>query len=249
MTELVIGQRHIPYRLVRSPAVKKLKLSMTMDEFCITAPAKVDDADIHQALKQKHKWIIENYAALQEKYTQTHKIARFRTGAKLPYWGRATKLRTQLADVGEPVVAYKNGFYVGHPNYPTSQVHDARIEAALHGYLRGRFATEAQSLARKYGKTLEVTPKSVRVTQMIKRWGSCTATGIVSLDWRLVYAPKRVAAYVVAHEMAHLRVNNHSRQFWNLLKQAYGTCQQEHDWLMAHEHLLGYKKIALSSSG
>lgn len=243
--EIVIGSRHIPYRLVKSAQAIKLTLQMTMDEFQVTAPERATLSDVQLALKKKHKWIIENYAALQEKYEQTHKIARFRTGAKLPYWGRLSQLRTQLADVDTPVVTYKNGFYVEHPNYSSSEQHDDAIEAALHVYLKQRFTTEAQSFIRKYSEQLSVEPKSVRVIDMVKRWGSCTEAGNVSLDWRLVYAPKRVAAYVVAHELAHLKVHNHSRKFWNLLSSIYGGYQREHDWLQKNEHLLGYKRLFL----
>ena len=246
-TDIVIGQRRIPYRLVRSDSARKLKLSMTMDEFRVTAPVKACDSEIQQALSQKHKWIIENYAALQEKYEQTHKIARFRTGAKLPYWGRLSQLRTQLADVDTAAVAYKNGFYVEHPNYSSSEQHDDAIEAALHIYLRQRFTAEAQSVIRKYSEQLGIEPKSVRITEMAKRWGSCTKAGNVSLDWRLVYAPKRVAAYVVAHELAHLKVSNHSRKFWKLLSSVFGDHQREHLWLQKNEHLLGYTRLLVES--
>ena len=244
--DIVIGRRRIPYRLVRSGTARKLKLSMTMDEFRVTAPSKARNDDIQQALSKKHKWIIESYAALQQKYEQTHKIARFRTGAKLPYWGRLSQLKTQLADVDAPRVTYRNAFLVVHPNYGSSKQHDDAIEAALHAHLKQRFTAEAQSLADRYCECLNVRHRSLRVTAMGKRWGSCTPAGNVSLDWRLVYAPKRVAAYVVAHELAHLKVNNHSSKFWNLLSSVYGEHQREHDWLMKNEHLLGYKRLMLS---
>ncbi len=243
--DIVIGQRRIPYRLVRLDSARKIKLSMTMDEFRVTAPVKACDSEIQQALSQKHKWIIENYAALQEKYEQTHKIARFRTGAKLPYWGRLSQLRTQLTDVDAPSVAYKNGFCVEHPNYSSSAQHDDAIEAALHAYLKRRFTSEALSFARKYSEQLGVECQSLRVTEMANRWGSCTEVGNVSLDWRLVYAPKRVAAYVVAHELAHLKVSNHSRKFWNLLSSVYGEHQREQHWLERNEHLLCYRRIPI----
>ena len=247
MAEIVIGRHHIPYRLVRSPAAKNLKLLMTMDEFRVTAPEGTCGAEIRQALAQKHQWIMETYAALQEKYEQAHKIARFRSGAKLPYWGRLAHLRTQLADVETPLVSYKNGFHVAHPNYATSAEHDTAVETALHGYLKQKFASEIQIFARKYSKVLEVVPRSLRVTEMRQRWGSCTDAGAVSLDWRLVYAPKRVAAYVVAHELAHLKVNNHSKKFWSLLRSTYGEHQQEHEWLQKNEYLLGYRKVPIGS--
>jgi predicted metal-dependent hydrolase len=81
---------------------------------------------------------------------------------------------------------------------------------------------------------------------MSRRWGSCTDSGNVSLDWRLVYAPKRVAAYVVAHELTHLKIKNHGRQFWKLLQAVYGEHTREHEWLQKNEHLLGYTAVRLT---
>ena len=62
-----------------------------------------------------------------------------------------------------------------------------------------------------------------------------------------MYAPKRVAAYyVVAHELAHLKINNHSSRYWRLLSSVYGEYEREHEWLAKNEHLLGCKKLRLS---
>lgn len=247
LTNIKIGSRQIPYRLVRSSSVKSLKLLMTMDEFLVKAPVTASDLEINQALSQKHKWIIENYAALQEKYEQTHKIARFCSGAKIPYWGRLSQLKTQLADVNTPFVSYKNGFHVEHPNYQTSNEHDEQLEKALHVFLKQRFTNDAQSFVRKYSSKLGVQCKSLRVTEMANRWGSCSSAGSISLDWRLIYAPKRVSAYVVAHELSHLKVHDHSSRFWNLLSACFGDYQKEHNWLEKNEHLLGYKRVLLSN--
>jgi hypothetical protein len=240
-----IGRLAVPYKLVRSATARKLKLSMTMDEFHVTAPTDATDEDIKGALARKRRWIVENTATLKERYEKTHKIARFRTGAKLPYWGRLSALKTQVADVDAPTVCYHKCFHVEHPNYSSSVQHDEAIEAALHTFLRQRFSTEAQTFARIYSEQLRVKCHSLRITQMARRWGSCTNAGNISLDWRLVYAPKRVAAYVIAHELTHLKVSNHSCRFWNLLCSVYGEYDREHFWLRKNEHLLGYSKVRL----
>lgn len=75
------------------------------------------------------------------------------------------------------------------------------------------------------------------------RWGSCGESGVVSLNWHLVFGPKRVLAYVIAHELTHLVVRNHGEDFWRKLRSVIGDCQHEHDWLMSNEHLLGYRRI------
>ena len=243
LATITIGKSSIPYQLVRTDAAQKLILSMTMDAFRVTAPSQATELDVQQGLLQKQKWIIENYATLQEKYEQTHKIARFRTGAKLPYWGRLIRLKTQIADVQHPEVSYSNGFLVKHPNFETDAEHDNAIEEALQVYLKQRFTVEAKTVIKKYSDLLGMTPSSIRVTEMSNRWGSCSVAGTISLDWRLVFAPKRVVSYVIAHELAHLKINNHTNKFWSLLASVYGDYQHEHSWLQKNEHMLGYKKL------
>jgi hypothetical protein len=59
--------------------------------------------------------------------------------------------------------------------------------------------------------------RRVAIRDQRSRWGSCSPTGDISLNWRLVLMPAAVRDYVLLHELAHLRVANHSRKFWRLL--------------------------------
>lgn len=59
-------------------------------------------------------------------------------------------------------------------------------------------------------------PKVILAAQQ-KRWGSCTAGGVVRLNWRIVQAPLSLIDYVVAHELVHLRHHEHSPAFWRAL--------------------------------
>ena len=47
------------------------------------------------------------------------------------------------------------------------------------------------------------------------RWGSASANGSIRLNWRLVHFRLPVIDYVVVHELSHLRVMDHSPQFWS----------------------------------
>ena len=59
-------------------------------------------------------------------------------------------------------------------------------------------------------------PKVILAAQQ-KRWESCTAGGVVRLNWRIVQAPLSLIDYVVAHELVHLRHHEHSPAFWRAL--------------------------------
>jgi predicted metal-dependent hydrolase len=74
----------------------------------------------------------------------------------------------------------------------------------------------------------------VRVGDPRGRWGSCSIRGTLSFSWRLVMTPPEVLAYVVVHELCHLRHMNHSARFWELLDEAWPTRREQQEWLRLH---------------
>jgi predicted metal-dependent hydrolase len=63
------------------------------------------------------------------------------------------------------------------------------------------------------------------------RWGSCSATGAMSFNWRLLLAPEPVLDYVVWHEACHLVVMDHSRRFWGLVEHHVPGYREPRRWL------------------
>lgn len=57
-------------------------------------------------------------------------------------------------------------------------------------------------------------PRRVRISAARTRWGSCSARGTVSLNWRLMQLAPDLVDYVVVHELCHLLHANHSARFW-----------------------------------
>ncbi len=66
------------------------------------------------------------------------------------------------------------------------------------------------------------------------RWASCSASGRMSFNWRLLLAPERVLDYVVWHEVCHLQVLDHSPRFWALVERHWPSYRAERDWLRRH---------------
>ncbi len=66
------------------------------------------------------------------------------------------------------------------------------------------------------------------------RWGSCSAGGTLSFNWRLMLAPPAVLDYVVVHELCHLTHMNHSAAFWTLVESVCPDYRIHRKWLKEH---------------
>ncbi len=81
---------------------------------------------------------------------------------------------------------------------------------------------------------LGVEPKRIQIRDQRSRWGSCSTTGTLSFNWRLVLAPFEVLDYVVVHELCHMREANHSGRFWKLVEARRPDWRAHKDWLDEH---------------
>jgi len=73
----------------------------------------------------------------------------------------------------------------------------------------------------------------VSVRNQRSRWGSCSPSGRISLNWRLVQVPPLVRDYVLLHELSHLAVRNHSPRFWKALEAVCPWHREARAWLRA----------------
>jgi predicted metal-dependent hydrolase len=64
---------------------------------------------------------------------------------------------------------------------------------------------------------LRVMPRVVRVQRMTRKWGSCSTAGTITLAIDLDEESETFQDFVIAHELLHLKVPNHSRLFKALM--------------------------------
>jgi len=82
--------------------------------------------------------------------------------------------------------------------------------------------------------------RHVTVRNQRSRWGSCSASGTISLNWRLVQTPESVRDYIIYHELVHLRYEmNHSGRFWARVAEVCPWWQEAEYWLKRNGSLLG----------
>jgi predicted metal-dependent hydrolase len=112
------------------------------------------------------------------------------------------------------------------PVVPSEVVRTERARA------RRELPARLMALAARFGLT--VTRVSIRDQR--SRWGSCSRSGHICLNWRLVTMPDWVCEYVLIHELMHLKRMDHSPRFWKLVEAACPNWRDARRWLRRLEH-------------
>jgi predicted metal-dependent hydrolase len=117
----------------------------------------------------------------------------------------------------------------------------AHIPRRLTEWLKSEAQRDLTERSDLYAAALGVKVVSVAMRSQATRWGSCSSTGRLNYNWRLILAPPFVLDYVAAHEVAHLVHMNHSPSFWKSVERALPDMNRGKAWLKAHgKMLMGY---------
>lgn len=114
---------------------------------------------------------------------------------------------------------------------------DLRPTLEAHFLRRGKIELPARTW--ELSAETNVNVKQVTVRNQKSRWGSCSAGGTISLNWRLVQTPDTVRDYIIYHELMHLREMNHSERFWKLVAGVCPGWEDAERWLKRNGSLLG----------
>lgn len=101
------------------------------------------------------------------------------------------------------------------------------IECDLRHMARAELVPRLVALAHRHGIGVE----RVLIRNQRSRWGSCSPSGAIALNFRLVQMPPEIRDYVLVHELMHRRQQNHSRRFWRLVEAAYPAFRDAERWL------------------
>jgi len=73
---------------------------------------------------------------------------------------------------------------------------------------------------------LGVKPAKLKITNALKRWGSCSADNNICFSWRIILLPLELVDYIVVHELCHIVHKNHSNRFWKLVERVMPDYKQ-----------------------
>lgn len=94
---------------------------------------------------------------------------------------------------------------------------DRAIGAALRSWLSALAREELGRQLASVARAGDFQFERVQVRRQRTRWGSCSASGTISLNVCLLFLDPAVVRYLFIHELCHTRHMNHSKRFWSLV--------------------------------
>lgn len=184
----------------------------------VTAPQRMPIKTIEEAIREKERWITSKLDYFRTRYKQQTAPSTLENGTLLPYLGAPICLRLHQGQSDNILFHTNNKELVVTATQPlTPAVIADRLTTWFQEKAREIFARRLPVFAAILG----VSYRAFSLSSAKSRWGSCSISGHIRLNWRLVHFPPELIDYVIAHELAHLREMNHSKHFWNWVAQAY----------------------------
>ncbi|MGB9986564.1 M48 family metallopeptidase [Salarchaeum japonicum] len=235
-----IGQTVVPYEVNWSADRETIGLSVdTSMELTVTAPMSATHDDVEAALDEKQPWILETlYGLGEQKDPPLDK--EFLSGEKLLYRGRQYRLKVQEGDVPEPTLSFDGNTFtlrVHRFDKPGDDVSVRRKRQAVVDWYLERARRELEERVETHASKLGATDATVDVLDLGDRWGEYHE-GTVRLHWRLILAPVRIQDYVVVHELAHEKHDEHSPGFWNTVGSVVPDYEDRRRWLRLNGNTL-----------
>ncbi len=205
----------------RSATARNYRLCLGRDGVAVaTIPARGSIREAERFVARNLRWLER---ARERQRLRPRALEVWNLGTRVLWRGELTEIRA-ATDGDRPSVC------LGADVFPV-----ARLEGDLRPALHPRFVrlakVELPARAWELAAATRMNVTRVSVRNQRSRWGSCAASGVISLNWRLILTPELVRDYIIYHELMHLREMNHSRRFWACVGEVFPAWREAEAWI------------------
>ena len=225
-----LGDAMVAYEFRRSKR-RTIGFSVGPDGLVVSAPKWVPLHQMESALLERADWIIKKLGETRERRAQLDSARiEWRDGTQLPFLGEQVIVvldpRHAFGHAGTQLQVHANNDGMTLPGVPHKTLHVALPHSATPEQIRDAVQAWLMRQAKRifiermnhFAPLLGVQWRKLSLSSAGTRWGSASADGSIRLNWRLVHFKMSVIDYVVAHELSHLRVMDHSPRFWDTVR-------------------------------
>lgn len=213
----------------RSRRARNYRLTLRRDGVAVaTIPARGSEREARRFVEAHRDWL-ERVRERQRRRPRSAEI--WTPGVRVLWRGEMEEIRIATTGAKPQVCLAADLFRV--------PALEGDLRPTLEAHFARRAKIELPGRAWELAAVTGMEVKQVSVRNQRSRWGSCSANGTISLNWRLVQTPEFVRDYIIYHELMHLREMNHSARFWARVEEVCPAWRDAEHWLKRNGSLLG----------
>jgi predicted metal-dependent hydrolase len=220
--EALLGDVLVAY-LFRRGKRKSIGFVIGPEGLVVSAPRWVTMGDVDQAVRDKTRWIVSKLGQARERQERLASARiEWKDGTTIPFLGESVIVVLDPRHSFQEQGAVLNTDAEALPGVPRLTLHvglahnaqPAQIRDAVQAWLMRQARRIFTERLDRYAPQLGVQWRKLTLTSAGTLWGTAKSDGAIRLNWRLIHFRLPVIDYVVAHELSHLRVMDHSPRFW-----------------------------------
>lgn len=231
---ILLGQT-VPYETRRSTEATEPRIDVDIQGVRVVLPKNATDDPV-QLLTENAAWVLEKKRKY-DTYREQVPERKFAVGEVFPYHGDPHKIVVEKRSASEVV---DQEFRLAKHHVDQTSIKRA-LEMLYRRKAREWFADQADQIIQEMG----VEYDEIEIRNQRTKWGSCSTSGTLGLNWRLMMAPPEIGRYIVVHELAHLREQSHSTEFWSLVEEHDANYRDHAEWLQENSTNLIFSKSDL----
>jgi predicted metal-dependent hydrolase len=219
--------------IIRSSKRKTSAIKIQKGKVFVIVPESLGLMAIESLVAHKNRWIKAKLAIQHEILTTKPKS--FFSGETFSYLGKDHSLKIE-SGLYPSIKLHQEELVISVREKSVDNT--KQIKQLLIKWFKKQAEIQLTEKTICYAKIIGVKPSSITIKTFKARWGSCSITGSIQYNWKIIIAPEPIINYLIVHELCHILHHNHSPEFWKTVGQYCPDYRSCGAWLKRNGTLL-----------
>ena len=230
-----IRDKNIPIVVRNYKTSKHLKMYFKADVLYVSKPGYVSMKKALEFIKQNEKFVYEKYTNLSE--NKNFKTKSWISGDVFSYLGEKYVVKADICNENKININLDQSNKMIKLSYPISiaeneEIRKCYIDRGIKQILKNNTRYILQSKVPYWSKITSIPYKEFKVNDATSKFGSCIPSKkVLHFSSRLIMLPEDKIDAIVVHELCHIIHPNHSKKFYNLVKEYIPNYDEINKWL------------------